>query len=78
MYVEGFYCPFCFLVVKVEIQNFNQATENAFEYLTPVGEMKPDVIQSANHWVELYLVRPFVFFSRADIILQLKRLFEEM
>ena len=52
---------------------------NAFEGLAPLREMKPDeVIQSANHWVELYLVRPFVFFSKADIILQFKRLFEEM
>lgn len=52
---------------------------NAFESLAPLKEMKPDVVtQSANHWVELYLVRPFVFFSKADIILQFKRLFEEM
>ena len=54
---------------------------NAFEGLAPLKEMKPDtgVTQSANHWVELYLVSwPFVFFSKADIILQFKRLFEEM
>ena len=76
--LKGFIVLFVFKLSKLKYKTLIRPLENAFEYLTPVGEMKPDVIQSANHWVELYLVRPFVFFSKADIILQFKRLFEEM